>query len=256
MAPIEAVGTAVPFSQNFFTNGHLRQRSRDELVLEHLPVAKTIARRLLMKLPPSVDADDIYSAGITGLLDAAERFDTSRDIKFRTYAEARIRGAILDYLRSLSWAPRRVHSQARELARARVAFEGAAGRSGTGAELAEVMGLSLEQYHLLVSEINQTELQNSEDLWIDESGRGASLLNQHPSSDPVREFEQKEMLDILRQAFRQLSERQKMLLKLYYDEEWTLKEIGQFLKVTESRVSQLHSKALAIMRREILKLVN
>lgn len=219
-------------------------------------MAKTIARRLLMNLPPTVDADDIYSAGVTGLLDAAERFDASRAVKFRTFAEARIKGAILDYLRSLSWAPRRLHSQARELERARAAFEGLAGRSGTGAEVAEVMGLSLEQYHLLVSEINLTEMQNSDELFGDENGRRQTQATTCRRSDPMLEFEHKEMLDRLRQAFQLLSERQKVLLKLYYDEELTLKEIGASLKISESRVSQLHSKALVIMRREILKRAN
>lgn len=223
--------------------------------MAHLPVVTSIARRMLAKLPASVDPDDIHSVGVGGLMDAAERFDCTRAVRFRTYAEVRIRGAMLDYLRSLSWVPRRLHGQARELERVRSAFEGTAGRSGTVSELAEAMGMTLEQYHLLVSEIDAIDLQHGSELWNDDGENPLNLLAADQASDPLMEIERKEMRELVGRAIGQLSDRHKILLKLYYDEELTMKEVGAALKITESRASQIHSKALVAMRREVLKLV-
>jgi RNA polymerase sigma factor FliA len=256
MTPTELVGMSAPVVLSCRPEADAQQLSRNELVMAHLPIVTSTAQRLLMKLPPSVEADDIYSVGIVGLIDAADRFDASRTIKFRTYAEARIKGSMLDYLRSLSWAPRRLYSRARELKRVRAAFEAAAGCSATVSELAEAMGITVEQYHALVSEISLIELQNSDELCGDDGDghSGSPLADQ--ASDPLVEIERKEMMEIIRQAIEELPDRQKTLLELYYEKELTLKEIGAALNITESRASQLHAKALTVMRREIGKLMN
>lgn len=254
------VGASAPLSPSTYTESEpLRSEaktSRDALVLEHLPVVRSIAQRLLVKLPSSIDVDDMCSVGVTGLIDAAERFDANRPVKFRTYAEVRIKGAMLDYLRSLSWVPRRLHGQARELQRARQALEAHAGRNATVSELAEALGLSMEQYHLLIAEISVMDLQSSDELWGNDGGERANQPVADPLHNPLSEVERKEMREIIRQAADALTERQKILLKLYYDEEMTMKEVGAALQITESRASQLHSKALLTMRREVLRLVN
>jgi RNA polymerase sigma factor for flagellar operon FliA len=162
---------------------------------------------------------------------------------------------MLDYLRSLSWVPRRLHGSARELERVRNTFEGATGRSGTVAELAEAMGLTLEQYHLLVSEINTIDLGNSDELWNDDHPNRARAPLADQTSDPWLEIERKEMIKLMWRASGALNERQKLLLKLYYDEDLTMKEVGAALQITESRASQLHSKALGAMRRAVMQLV-
>jgi RNA polymerase sigma factor FliA len=224
--------------------------------MEHLPVVTSIARRLVTKLPPSVCADDIHSVGVIGLIDAAERFDSNRGARFRTYAEVRIKGAMLDYLRSLSWAPRRLHSRARELDRARTSIEQATSRNATVSELAEAMGMTIEQCHMLLLEISSIDLQNSDELWGEDSENRLGSLVADQTSDPSVEIERKEKIEIIRQAVEQLTERQKILLWLYYYEELTMKEVGAVLGVNESRASQIHSKALIALRREVLKIVN
>jgi RNA polymerase sigma factor for flagellar operon FliA len=140
--------------------------------------------------------------------------------------------------------------------RARTAIEGTAGRSATVAELAETMGMTLEQYHLLLLEINSIGLQNGDELWGDDGGNCSVPVAPDETSDPSIEIERKEMVEIVRQAIEALSERQRILLWLYYYEELTMKEIGAVFKVNESRVSQIHSKALAAVRREVSKIVN
>jgi RNA polymerase sigma factor FliA len=233
-----------------------QQTSRDKLIMESMPAVTYIAQSLLRKLPPSVEADDIHSVGVIGLIDAAERFDAKRAIKFRTYAEVRIKGAMLDYLRSLSWAPRRLHRQARELNQARTTIEGASGRDATVTELAEAMGVTFEQYHLLIREIGSIDFHNSEDSREEERGHRLAELVADQTSNPSTELERKEMIEIVRQATERLSERQRILLWLYYFEELTMKEVGAVLEVKESRASQLHSKALKTLQSEVLKIVN
>src|SRR5512143_155371 len=165
--------------------------TRDELVLEHLPVVNAIARNLASRLPSSVDAGDVYGAGIAGLIDAAERLDVNREVRFRTYAEVRVRGAIRDYLRSLSWAPRRVHSRVRELARAKQAIEESNGRSGTAPELAQAMGMTLDQYHALMLEINAIDIHSGDELWNDEVEGRLNTCVADRADDPSAEMERK-----------------------------------------------------------------
>jgi RNA polymerase sigma factor for flagellar operon FliA len=233
-----------------------KQTSRDKLIMESMPVVTYIAKSLLRKLPPSVDADDIHSVGVIGLIDAADRFDAKRAIKFRTYAEVRIKGAMLDYLRSLSWAPRRLHRQARELNQVRTTIEGAGGRDATATELAEAMGVTLEQYHLLLGEISSIGLRSNEESRKGESGQSLAEPVADQTSNPASQLERKEMIEIVRQAADRLSERQRILLWLYYFEELTMREVGAVLEVKESRASQLHSKALKTLQCEVLKIVN
>jgi RNA polymerase sigma factor for flagellar operon FliA len=255
MALTKIAGGQTSAHQAAYSPGGFEQSLRDQLIMEHMPVVTSIAQRMLTKLPSSVEADDIYSVGIIGLIDAAERFDAKRAIKFRTYAEVRIKGAMLDYLRSLSWAPRRLHRQVRELNQARTTIEGTNGRNATINELADAMGVTVEQYHLLMLEINSIDLRNSDEQAEEDSNRSAQFVA-GPASDPSTELERKEMIEIVRQAAEQLTERQRVLLWLYYHEELTMKEVGAVLEVKESRASQIHSKTLKTLQSEVLKIVN
>jgi RNA polymerase sigma factor FliA len=242
--------------ESIYSQGGFEQASRDQLIMEHMPVVTSIAQRMLTRLPASVGADDIHSVGVLGLIDAAERFDAKRAVKFRTYAEVRIKGAMLDYLRSLSWAPRRLHRQVRELNQARTTIEGANGRNATVNELAEAMGVTVEQYHLLMLEISSIDLRNSDESEEDEGKHYSAQLVASQANDPSMEFERKEMIEIVQQAAEQLTERQRILLWLYYYEELTMKEVGAVLEVKESRASQIHSKTLKSLQSEVLKIVN
>jgi RNA polymerase sigma factor FliA len=256
IARIKNAGGATSASQTLCLQSGFELSSRDQLIMEHMPVVTSIAQRLLTRLPASVEADDIHSVGLIGLIDAAERFDAGRAVKFRTYAEVRIKGAMLDYLRSLSWAPRRLHRQVRELNHLRSTIEGTSGRNATINELAGAMGVSVEQYHTLMLEISSLDLRNHEEFSEAEAGHRATELVAGQASDPSKELERKEMIEIVRRAAEQLTERQRILLWLYYYEELTMKEVGAVLEVKESRASQIHSKTLKTLQREILKLVN
>lgn len=218
---------------------------RDDLILNNLHVVSLVMRQLLPKLPSCVDADDLRSAGLMGLIDAAEKYDPSRAVRFSTYAEIRVRGAMLDYLRSLSWAPRALHRSARQIRLARAAIEQKTCREATASELAEQMGLSLEECQRVLLQVSGAELLDYE------SALSASKVG----GDPAAELERKEKLQIIWRAVELLPERQRLVLWLYYVEELTMKEVGAVLGVNESRASQLHSKAIAALRHQVERLI-
>jgi RNA polymerase sigma factor for flagellar operon FliA len=238
-----------------FKTGYLEQEgdfeSRNALITENLSLVDLMMHRISPNLGPSTEAEDIMSAGVIGLIDAAQRFDPNRAARFRTYAQIRVRGAILDYLRSLTWAPRAMFSRKRQLEAKRHAFESRVGRNPTMAELADEMGLKIEEQQALL--LNLARLRFCDDEAIYERERpmqAAGNLNSR-EGDPLFEVERKELLAILRESMNCLSERQRLVLWLYYFNELTMKEVGQVLKINEARVSQLHSKAIATLRREM-----
>ena len=224
--------------------------SRDSLVMENLSVVGIVARRLARKLPPSVDIDDIQSAGILGLMDAAQKFDSSRGAMFRTYAELRVQGAILDYLRSLSWAPRGMHRRAKEIEAARSIVEQRINGTATVTELAQELDLTLEQCHQELMQADSLHFFETEDIV-----REVDQIRQSPASsdacDPLIQLEAKAMLGIVWESIETLPERHKLVLWLYYYEELTMKEVGAVMSVNEARVSQLHSKAIAGLRQKV-----
>jgi RNA polymerase sigma factor for flagellar operon FliA len=229
---------------------HRRRRAlRDARIVENLQVVGIVLQRLLPRLPSSVEADDLHSAGVMGLIDAAHKFDESRSIRFRTYAELRVRGAMLDYLRSLSWAPRGLHRRQREVESARDAVEQRTHRSATISEIAGELGISDEECNRLMAQISRLRFGD------DESGEErihASRL----SDDPHFRLERKELIGLIWQAARSLPERLQLALRLYYVEEMTMKEVGAALDVNEARVSQLLSKAVMLLREEMIRLLD
>ena len=226
--------------------------ARDELILNYSPLVKYVAGRLASSLPQTVDTADLISYGIFGLIDAIEKFDLGRAIKFETYAIARIKGAIIDELRAMDWVPRSVRSRAREIEGAYVALENQLRRVPSDQEVADYIGISLKDFHAVLTKLSYTSVVSFEELWVGgerEDGQSAiGSIKDERAEDPVAIFENAEIKEILASAIDRLPEREKTVIALYYYEGLTLKEIGQVLGVTESRVSQLHTKAVLRLR--------
>lgn len=221
---------------------------RDALIEAHLPQVKYIADRLAAKLPPTVERDDLIGAGIVGLLDAVEKFNPSRGVLFKTYAEMRVRGAMLDSLRALDWVPRSMRRRAREVEATFLQIEQEKGAPATIEEVAARLNLSLPEFQTLLGELRGlTVLGFDEDEDEDSNVRTRQIQDDHASL-PSTLFEQGEMRDKLAKAIDKLAERERQVIALYYLEELTMKEIGAVLGVTESRVSQIHTQAVIRLR--------
>jgi RNA polymerase sigma factor for flagellar operon FliA len=223
--------------------------ARERLVVAYSPMVKFVAGRLGAGLPSHVDDADLISYGLMGLIGAIERFDPERGIKFETFAMTRIRGAIIDELRSLDWVPRSVRSRAREIEAAQVKLEHELQRAPSEAELAAKLGIDEEELQSSLLEIANSSVYALDELWTvsDSSGDKVSLLDtisDPRADDPQESLDTSEIKDRLTEAIASLPEREQLVVALYYYENLTLREIGEVLGVTESRVSQLHTKAV------------
>jgi RNA polymerase sigma factor for flagellar operon FliA len=221
--------------------------ARDELITSHLPKVKYIADRIAAKLPPSVERDDLYGAGVVGLIDAVERFDASRGIAFTTFAELRVRGAILDNLRAHDWASRSARRRAREIAAAQVACEQRKGDVVTDEEVATYMNIPVAELRESLREIRGLKV-SALDERDEETGLSVADLVPDHSLSPLEQLTTKETRTNLAKAIDSLPEREKQVISLYYVDELTMKEIGDVLGVTESRVSQLRSQAIVRLK--------
>src|SRR6187402_3298413 len=221
---------------------------RDRLILTYAPLVKYVAGRLGSGLPAHVDEGDLVSYGLLGLIGAIERYDPDREIKFETYAILRIKGAIIDELRSLDWVPRSVRSRAREIERAIVELERTLMRAPTDEEIAQKLGISDDELERNLSEISRSSMAALDELWTPQGGGDQVALidtiEDEAGADPEFSLEQTELNEALAESIARLPEREKLVVTLYYYEELTLREIGEVLGVTESRVSQLHTKAV------------
>jgi RNA polymerase sigma factor FliA len=222
---------------------------RDRLIVTYAPLVKYVAGRLGSGLPAHVDDEDLVSYGLLGLIGAIERYDPDRDVKFETYAIARIRGAIIDELRALDWVPRSVRSRARDIERAIAELEAKLARVPTDEEIAAKLGLTEEELDESLSEISRSSIAALDELWTisGSSGDQVALIDtiEDPEApDPQGSLSQTELREAIADAIARLPEREKLVVTLYYYEELTLREIGEVLGVTESRVSQLHTKAI------------
>ncbi|MDZ4169372.1 MAG: RNA polymerase sigma factor WhiG [Coriobacteriia bacterium] len=226
--------------------------ARDALILNYSPLVKYVAGRLAASLPQTVETADLISYGIFGLIDAIEKYDPSREIKFETYAIARIKGAIIDELRAMDWVPRSVRSRAREIEQAYISLENNLKRVPSDAEVASEMSVTVKEYQGILTKLSYTSVVSFEELWVGgdrEDGQSAiGAIRDDSAPDPVAMFESSEIKEILADAIQRLPEREKTVIALYYYEGLTLKEIGEVLGVTESRVSQLHTKAVLRLR--------
>jgi RNA polymerase sigma factor for flagellar operon FliA len=225
------------------------QAIRDRLILTYAPLVKYVAGRLGSGLPAHVDEGDLVSYGLLGLMGAIERYEPDRDVKFETYAIARIKGAIIDELRAMDWVPRSVRSRAREIERAIAELEAKLGTAPTDEQIAAKVGITVEELEESLSEIARSSIAALDELWTVSGGDGDQValidtIEDTDAPDPQRSLSQTEMREAIADAIARLPEREKLVVTLYYYEELTLREIGEVLGVTESRVSQLHTKAI------------
>lgn len=227
----------------------LTAEERDQLLLEHLPTVRYIARRVHERLPQHVELEDLISAGMVGLIDAFSKFDHSKKVQFKSYAQFRVRGAILDSLRELDWSPRELRRKARSIEEAMRTLNQALGRAPSEHEIADFLKLTLTEYQQLLGEIKGLEIGS---LHAERGEEGSddelSYVAGDPEEDPLFQCMRGELRQHLVDAITDLPERDRMVLTLYYYEELTMKEIGQTLGVVESRVSQIHSSAVLRLR--------
>ncbi len=232
----------------------LTPQQKDKLVMEYAPLIKFIAQRIAVRLPPHIEIDDLISAGVIGLMDAIDKYDPTRDIKFKTYAEFRIRGSILDELRAQDWVPRSIRDKSKMLDRTIVGMEAEMGRSATDEEVAERLGMTMEEFYDLVNQVRPVSLLSIDDSTTFSNVDKKSILNLLEGckfNNPYNQLNLKLVKEVVTGAIEDLPERQRLVLSLYYYEDLSLKEIGMILRVTESRVSQLHAQAIARLRAKL-----
>jgi RNA polymerase sigma factor FliA len=229
---------------------------REILIVETLPLIKHIAHRVATRLPANIEMRDLVNAGVLGLLDAVDKFQPERNVKFKTYAEVRIRGAILDSLRNLDWAPRSLRKKSKDLERTYAELTQKLGRPATDEEVSGALGEDIEDFHALVDQLHGLTIGSFENLNDGEDSE--NFINFYPddgSHDPYAKFETHELTRLLAGAMDDLPEKERLVLSLYYYEEFTMKEIGTLLGVNESRVSQLHTKATLRLRGKLSKVM-
>ncbi|MFA5802895.1 MAG: RNA polymerase sigma factor WhiG [Thermoleophilia bacterium] len=224
-------------------------KARDRLILNYAPLVKYVAGRMGTNFPSHVDESDLISYGLLGLIGAIERFDLSRNIKFETYAITRVKGSILDELRSLDWVPRSVRSMARQIEKSSASLENKLHRAPTDEELAKDLNLTMQEFHEALTRISSSSMVALEELWTISSTGTESValidtIEDKSSKDPAKVVDITEVKERLAHAISNLPEREKIVIALYYYEGLTLREIGDVLGVTESRISQLHTKAI------------
>ncbi|WP_240946316.1 RNA polymerase sigma factor FliA [Pseudomaricurvus alkylphenolicus] len=217
-------------------------------VEQYAPLVKRIAHHMMMRMPACVQVEDLIQAGMIGLLEASQKYDASRGASFETYAGIRIRGAIVDEMRRGDWAPRSVHRNARRVSEAISTVESKCGRDATDQEVAEEMGVSINEYHAMLNDSASSRLFSFEESFGDDDGRQSGDGVSMAFAPPQEGFQRESLKQSLAQAITQLPERERLVLALYYDEELNLKEIGQIIGVSESRVSQIHSQAALRLR--------
>jgi len=231
------------------------QAARDRLIVHYSPLVKYVAGRVSVGLPQNIEQADLVSYGIFGLIDAIEKFDTGRGIKFETYAIARIKGAIIDELRSIDWVPRSVRAKARSVEKAYSKLEAELHRTPTDAEVAAELGMSEGELHAVFNQISFVGIVALDEMLTVGGERGESTTLGDTIADrgdgPVAAFEVEEMKQILADAINRMPEREKIVLTLYYYEGLTLGEIGEVLGVTESRVCQIHTKSILQLRSKL-----
>lgn len=230
---------------------------RNRMVEEYLPLAKYVAGRIAGRLPSHVEFDDLLNAGVIGLIDAIDKFDPTRKIQFKTYAEFRIKGAILDELRALDWVPRSTRQKASRIERAFSELEQQLGHAASDHEVVEYLGVSFDVYHQLLMEARGISLVSLDELHGEgEEGSDRNLLeflSDPEAVDPAEAMNLDQVYRIVADSIDLLPEKERLVVSLYYHDELTMKEIGEVLEITESRVSQIHTKAILRLRGKLLR---
>jgi RNA polymerase sigma factor FliA len=233
---------------------HGGEELRNQLIVRYLPVVRYISERLLMSLPKSIELEDLQSSGVFGLMDAIDGFDLDRGIKFKTYCTTRIRGSILDELRSQDWVPRLVRLKAHQIAKAEQSLECELGRNPTAFEMAKKLGISLDEYGDLRDASSARTIFSLSEKWDDNDEEDSlakiEILEDKNSVDPSDDLGQK---DVLNAITRSLSKKEKLIVIMYYYEGLTMREIGDILNLTESRVCQIHSNVMSKLKVQLDK---
>jgi RNA polymerase sigma factor for flagellar operon FliA len=234
-------------------NSAVDGKLRDQLIMDYSPLIRFVAQRIASRLPSNIQIEDLISSGVIGLMDAIDKYDPSRDNKFKTYAEFRIRGAILDELRTQDWVPRSVRDKAKKLDRMSAELEQRFGRKPTDDELSQALGMPIEEFFDMNAKVKGVQMFSIDDFGgTNGTAERRSLLDslENPNSkNPFTQLRNASARDILRKHIEELPEKQKLVLQLYYFEDLNLKEIGRILEVTESRVSQLHTQAIEKLKK-------
>jgi RNA polymerase sigma factor for flagellar operon FliA len=233
---------------------------REYFVIKYSPLVKYVAGKVAIGMPQQVEFEDLVSYGAFGLLDAIEKYDPERDIKFKTYAMTRIRGSIFDELRNIDWVPRTLRQKAKQLEEAIITLENKLGHSVDDEEIAKEMGISNQELQELFSKISGASVISLNDVWYtgDDNDQVSFIdtIESPESLNPENIIEKEEIRSVIVEAIKQLPDKEKKVIVLYYYEDLTLKEIGEVLEVTESRVSQLHTKAILRLRGKLMRMKN
>jgi RNA polymerase sigma factor for flagellar operon FliA len=235
--------------------------ARDDLIIHYAHLVKYVANRLAINLSSVVEVDELISYGIEGLIDAIEKYDHKRNIKFETYAITRVRGSMIDGLRSMDWVPVSVRQKSKELEKTYTKLEGELGRAATDAEVAQELGLTINEFANLLREVAANTIISLDDFIPGDDGddkkkRIVDLLEDHNATDALQLLEISEVKELLAKTIARLPEKEKKVVYLYYYEGLTLKEIGMVLGLSESRISQLHTKAILRLRGSLSKKKN
>ncbi len=230
------------------------QETKDKIVVEYAPLIKYIAQKIASRLPANIELDDLISCGVIGLMDAIDKFDPTRDNKFKTYAEFRIRGSILDELRSQDWVPRSIREKAKVLDRAYQKLESELGRPATDEEMCKELNISKDEFHTMLNQSRSVSMLNIDDSATfnrNDKKAMAGMNEESKLTNPFSAVSNKNFREKIKEGIGQLPEKQRLVLSLYYYEDLNLKEIGQVLDVTESRVSQLHTQAVSKLKAKL-----
>ncbi len=240
--------------------GEIPGALKERIVLEHAPLIRYIVNRIAVRLPSHIDLDDLHNTGVIGLMDAIDKYDPDKNCKFKTYAEFRIKGAILDQLRSLDWVPRSVRQKGRRLERAYGDVEQRLGRSANEEEVADSLGLQLDKFHELINQVRGISLVNLEELRGggqdgDRSGSYADVVEDVNAENPFASLKLQEMRSVVADTIATLPEKERLVISLYYYEDLNMKEIGNILGITESRVCQIHTKSVLRLRSKLKSVI-
>jgi len=229
---------------------NLSQKEKDDLILEYAPIVKMIAHKIASRLPPSIQLDDLISAGVLGLMDAIEKWDPNRETKLKTYAEFRIRGAILDELRAQDWIPRSVRDKAKLVERAIKKLEIELDRMPTDEEVASFLNMPIEEFHEIMLEIRPVSVLSIDEAVLNENEKKSllNLLEAAKINSPLFQLNFKAVKKTMSEAIEELPEKMRFILSLYYYEDLNFREIAEIMQVTESRVSQIHAAAVLRLR--------
>ncbi|MFP6655499.1 MAG: FliA/WhiG family RNA polymerase sigma factor [Myxococcota bacterium] len=233
---------------------------REEIVLQHTPLIRYIVNRMAARLPSHIDLDDLHSTGVIGLMDAIEKFDPSKNCRFKTYAEFRIKGAILDQLRALDWVPRSVRQKGRKLEQAYGDVEQRLGRSATEAEIADSLGLEIDKLHVLINQVRGISIVHLEEIRGlgsdgERAGTYADIIEDVHAENPLASLKVTETRRVISETINALPEKERLVISLYYYEDLNMKEIGGILGITESRVCQIHTKSVMRLRGKLKGMV-